>query len=80
MEVIKDKTEILLAQVSDSQLQLGGLFNGLKVNVDKYKEIINDFNQLDFKNKKFIDSTTGKANWDAIAQAIEGCDKRSLLL
>ncbi len=78
MEVIKDKTEILLAQVSDSQLQLGGLFNGLKVNVDKYKEIINDFNQLDFKNKKFIDSTTGKANWDAIAQAIEGCDKRAL--
>lgn len=77
MEVINDKTEIQLAQVSDGRLQLGGLFNSLKVDINKYKDIIESFKELDFSKAIFKDEN-GKANWDAIAKAIEGCDETAL--
>lgn len=66
---------MLVAQVSDRKLQLGGLLDRYKVNVDKYKEIIESFKQLDVNSKKFTDRATGKTNWDKVAESIEGCDE-----
>lgn len=66
-----------LAQVSDGKLQLGGLFDRLKVDIDKYKEIIEEFKTLDLSKKNFLNSD-GKANWDEIAKSIKGCDKTAL--
>lgn len=69
---------MLVAQVSDGKLQLGGLLDRYKVNVDEYKEIIESFKQLDINSKKFIDRSTGKTNWDKIAKSIKGCDETAL--
>lgn len=79
MEVIKDKTKILLAQVSDGQLQLGGLFDGLKVKLDKYEEIIDQFSKLTINgNEKYTSLTTGEIYWDKVAESIKGCDETAL--
>ena len=71
----------MVAQVSDGKLQLGGLFNSLKVNVDEYEKIINDFKKLDLKSPEFFDITAdGKkvSNWKAISEAIGDTDERTL--
>lgn len=67
----------MLAQYTDGKgIGLGGLFDNFKVNVDSYKKVIDDFKKIEsFDN--FIDPN-GKANWDAIAKAIEGCDETAL--
>lgn len=63
---------MLVAQVSDGKLQLGGLLDRYKVNVDKYKEIIESFKQLDINSKKFTDTkamdayTEAKKNANAV--------------
>lgn len=68
----------MLAQVSDGKLQLGGLFDSLKVvDVNKYKDIIESLKELDFSQAIFKDED-GKANWDIIAKAIEGCDETAI--
>ena len=69
---------MLVAQVSDGKLQLGGLLDRYKVNVDEYKEIIESFKQLDINSKKFTDRATGKTNWDKVAESIKGCDETAL--
>lgn len=67
---------MLVAQISDDKLALGGLFDGLRVNVDSYKEIIDDFKNIesfdDFVN------TDGKADWEGIAKAIGTTDARAI--
>lgn len=68
----------MLAQVSDGKLQLGGLLDGFKVDVDKYKEIIESFKQLNLNNIKFINEATGKTNWDKVSESIQGCDETAL--
>ena len=78
MEVIKIETEMLVAQVSDGKLQLGGLLDRYKINVDEYKEIIESFKQLDINSRKFTDRSTGKKNWDKVAESIKGCDDTAL--
>lgn len=75
----KRQTEILLAQVSDGQLQLGGLFDGLKVKLNKYEEIIDQFSKLTINgNEKYTSLTTGEIYWDKIAKSIKGCDETAL--
>lgn len=66
----------MVAQISDGKLALGGLFNGLKVNVDNYKKIIDDFKSIESFDK-FI-NTDGKADWEAIAKAIGTTDARAI--
>ena len=77
MEVINDRTEILLAQISDGHLQLGGLFDKLKVNIEKYENVIETFKTFDSTKTMFL-WKNGELNWDAIAEAIEGCDDLAL--
>lgn len=67
---------MLVAQISEGQLQLGGLFNGLKVEIDEYKEVIDNFKELNLSDKKY--KLNGKANWDAITEAIGDCDETAL--
>ena len=76
-KLYKDKTELLLAQVSDGQLQLGGLFDSIKIDVKQYKDAIESFNELDL-SKSFFKDENGKANWDKIAKSIKGCDETAL--
>lgn len=78
MEVIKEKTEIPFAQISNNRLHLGGLFDEYKIKMDKYVNPIGNFKQLDLTNKKYFDSNTNQANWSAIAEAIEDCDDLAL--
>lgn len=78
MEVIKYILGILLAQVSNGKLGLGGIFDGLKVDLNKYKEVIDSFKGIDLSLPEYKDFNTGKANWDAIAKAIEGCDETAI--
>ena len=59
-----------------SGIELGGLFNGLKVNVDSYKDIIDKFKEIESFDG-FI-NLDGEYDWDAITESIEGCDKRAL--
>ncbi len=68
----------MLAQVSNGKLELGGLFDSLKVDLDKYKEVINSFKDIHLSLPEYKDFNTGKANWDAIAKSIEGCDETAL--
>ena len=66
----------MLAQVSNGELSLGGLFDGLKVNLDSYTDTIKEFNELDLTLPDF--KKDDEINWDAIAKSIEGCDERAL--
>ncbi len=66
--------EALIAQVSDNGLELGGLFNNIKVNVDEYKNLINEF-----KNFESINDYIGIDNivdWDNLSKAIGITDTR----
>ena len=64
----------MLAQYTDDKgISLGGLFDNFKVNVDSYKKVIDDFKKIESFDD-FIDPN-GKANWDAIAEAIKDCDE-----
>ena len=71
----------MLAQISDGKLQWGGFFDifaGLKkINVDKYKGVIESFKDLNLSNPKFL-TEGGKANWDKIAKSIKGCNETTL--
>ena len=71
-------TETLVAQISDGKLQLGGLFDSLKVNVDKYKEVIDNFAELDLNKEIFKDLETGMYDWEAITEAIGDVDDKAL--
>lgn len=71
-------TETLVAQISDGRLQLGGLFNGLKVDVTTYKDTIDQFNSLDFNLPEFKRNNSNELNLDAIAASLEHCDERAL--
>lgn len=67
----------MVAQISDGKLALGGLFDGLRVDVNQYEKLINDFSKLDLNtNKKYL--VNGKANWEAIAKAIGTTDARAI--
>ncbi len=68
----------MLAQITDDSIGLGGTFDSLKVDVKKYADIIRQFTELYLESSKYSDANG--YNLDAITQAIEGCDKRSLLL
>ena len=59
-------------------MALGGLFNGLRINPDDYRETISQFQKLDLSLPEFINDQTGATNWDAVAQSIECCDKTAL--
>lgn len=66
-----------LAQVTENGIGLGSIFNKLKIDIDNYKDIIDGFKKLNLELPQFkLDD--GKANWDAIAKAIEGCDETAL--
>ena len=74
-------TETLVAQISDGKLQLGGLFDSLRINVDEYKEVLDKFKSLDLSNRNLFDfDASGKkvANWDKIAEAIGDVDDKAL--
>ena len=69
----------MLAQISDGQLQLGGLFDGLTVKPGKYEKIIDGFSKLTINgNEKYTSLTTGEVYWDKIANSIKGCDEAAL--
>ena len=79
MEVIyymnSDIISDALAQVTENGIGLGNIFN--KFNIDRYKNVIDDFKMLRFDNDIFkLDD--GKANWSAIAKAIGDCDDTAL--
>ena len=59
-------------------MALGGLFNGLRINPDDYRETISQFQKLDLSLPEFINDQTGATNWDAVAQSIECCDETAL--
>ena len=67
-----------VAQISNGKLSLGGIFDGLKIDVDKYKETIEKFKNIDLSLKEFKNTENMTTNWDAIANSIEGCDKYAL--
>lgn len=70
-------TSDALAQVTENGIGLGSIFNKLKIDIDSYEEIIRRFSELKLNRPEFkLDDD--KANWDAIAKAIEGCDETSL--
>lgn len=66
-----------LAQVTENGIGLGNIFNKFKVDLDSYIDVIKKFSQLDFEDSIYK-LNDGKANWDAIAKAIEGCDDTAL--
>lgn len=73
---------LLLAQYTErgkgilgSGIELGGLFNNVKINVDSYQKVIDDFKKIGDFSKYW---EKDKFNWDAIAKAIEGCDETAL--
>lgn len=61
----------MVAQFSNGRIQLGGLFNGLKVNTDTYKDTINQFKALNLDSRDYKISNTTTFDWDAIAASIE---------
>lgn len=65
----------MVAQISDNGLELGGLFNGLKIDVNQYDEFINKFKEIkDFSGYWEKDHF----NWNAISEAIGGADERAM--
>lgn len=65
---------LMLAQYTEKEgLSLGGLFDGLKVNVKDFEDIINTFKQFeDFD--EYLDN--GVINWDNLSKAIGITDTR----
>ena len=68
----------MLARISNGKLELGGIFDSLKVDLDKYNDIINSFKDIDLSLPEYKDFNTGQANWDEIAKSIKGCDETAL--
>lgn len=68
----------MVAQVSEGKIQLGGLFDGLRVQVDQYEKLISDFSKLDLNTNKKYWTIDGKADWEAIAKAIGTTDARAI--
>ena len=68
---------MLVAQISNGKLALGGLFDGLKVNVKEYSDIIDKFSKLTF-DKKLMDVENGEIYWDKVAKAIGTTDERAI--
>jgi len=66
----------LLAQVSNGELSLGGIFDRFKVNIDSYANTIKKFNELDLGLPEF--KKDDEYNWDAITKAIGECDQTAL--
>ncbi|MDE7425426.1 MAG: hypothetical protein K2N51_17345 [Lachnospiraceae bacterium] len=73
---------LLLAQYTEngkgflnSGIELGGLFDNLKVNVNSYKEIIDDFKNIESFDE-FLDFDTNTINWDELSKAIGITDTR----
>lgn len=66
-----------LAQVTENGIGLGNIFNKFKVDIDSYQNVIDDFKKLTL-DKNIFKLDDGKANWSAIAEAIEGCDDTAL--
>ena len=61
---------MLLAQYTDNKgIGLGGLFESSKINVDEYKEFINEFKNIESFDD-FIDFDTNKINWDSLSKSI----------
>ena len=60
-----------------SGVGLGSIFDKFKVNIDSYKNVIDDFKKLRL-NKPEFKLDDGKANWSAITETIEGCDDTTL--
>lgn len=46
----------------------------MRINADKYADVITQFKQINLDDYNFADSNV----WDAIAKAIEGCDETAL--
>ena len=67
----------MLAQINGGELQLGGLFNGFKINENEYKDVIKAFKDLDLSKPIFLNKD-GSTNWDKISESIEGCDTIAL--
>lgn len=67
----------MLAQISGRKLQLGGLFNGFKINENEYKDVIKAFKDLDLSKPIFLNKD-GSTNWDKISESIEDCDTIAL--
>lgn len=66
-----------LAQITEKSIGLGNIFNKIKVDIDSYKNVIDDFKMLRLDNDIFkLDD--GKANWTAIAKSIGDCDDTAL--
>lgn len=64
---------MLVAQISKVKLQLVRAFDSLMVDVNKYKDVIEQFQRLDFNNRDFINwDENGNiiANWSVISEAI----------
>ena len=60
----------MLAQYKDNKgIGLGGLFESSKINVDEYKEFINEFKNIESFDD-FIDFDTNKINWDSLSKSI----------
>ena len=66
-----------LAQVTETGIGLGSIFDKIKVDIDDYKKVIDDFKKLDLGLPTYT-LDDGKANWFAITEAIEGCDDTAL--
>lgn len=82
MEVYYKQILLLLAQYTErgkgiwgSGIELGGLFDNVKINVDSYQKVIEHFKKIgDFS--KYLEKD--KFNWDVIAESIGDCDERAL--
>ena len=58
-------------------IELGGLFNSIKLDATSYEKVIKDFKRSSFDKPKFkLDD--GSTDWDAIAKSIKGCDDVAL--
>ncbi len=66
----------MLAQTTDDGIGLDGIFDSLKVDLDKYEDIIHQFSELNLESSKYSDKNGYK--WNAIAESIKGCDETAL--
>ena len=60
-----------------SGIELGGLFNNIKIDESSYEKIIEDFKELDLE-ASVPKLKNGSTDWDAIAKSIKGCDDAAL--
>ena len=66
-----------LAQVTENGIGLGSIFDKIKVDIDDYKKVIDNFKKIDLGLSTFK-LNDGKANWPAIAKAIGDCNDTAL--